>query len=59
MKIYSRFLCVIFTLLLGLSYANAAPLQQDDNLLENPSFERPFPNGIAENWQSWFRDDPR
>ena len=58
MKIHLRFLGAIIALLMGLSIVNAAPYQQDDNLLENPSFERPFPNGIAENWQNWFRDDP-
>lgn len=58
MKIYLRFLGVMITLLMGLSVANAAPRQQDNNLLDNPSFERPFPNGVAEDWQKWFRNDP-
>ena len=58
MKIYLHVLGIITTLLLGLASANAAPPQQNSNLLENPSFERPFPNGIADKWQSWFRDDP-
>ena len=58
MKIYLRVLGIITTLLLGLASANAAPPQQNSNLLENPSFERPFPNDIADKWQSWFRNDP-
>ncbi len=58
MKIYLRVLGIITALLTGLAIVNAAPPQQNSNLLENPSFERPFPNGIADKWQSWFRNDP-
>lgn len=37
----------------------AAPAAQDGNLLQNPSFEQPYSNGVANNWQRWFMSTPR
>jgi hypothetical protein len=35
--------------------ALAAPAQQGANLLQNPDFERPFADGVAQGWQRWFQ----
>lgn len=37
----------------------AAPAAQSGNLLQNPSFEQPYSNGVANNWQRWFMSTPR
>lgn len=38
---------------------HAAPAEQGANLLQNPSFEQPFSNGVANGWQRWFMTSPR
>jgi hypothetical protein len=34
--------------------AQAAPANQDSNLLQNPGFEQPFVDGVADNWRPWY-----
>jgi hypothetical protein len=46
-------LLAMLFLLVGLSPALAAPVQQSGNLLANGSFEQPFVNGAAEGWSKW------
>ncbi|MCZ2115051.1 MAG: hypothetical protein LC131_14650 [Anaerolineae bacterium] len=38
---------------------HAAPAAQGGNLLQNPSFEQPFSNGVANNWKPWNMSTPR
>jgi hypothetical protein len=58
MKLHFLILVALIFLLTTFSAVRAAPRQQAENLLDNPSLERPFPNGIADQWQNWFRNDP-
>ena len=39
--------------------AQAAPVQQGANLLANPSFEQPYSDGTAQNWNRWHRETPK
>ena len=53
-------LFIILILMLGLTFfltdrGHAAPLAQGANLLQNPGFEPPGSNGVAQGWQKWFR----
>jgi hypothetical protein len=43
----------LMLLLASFNPVYAAPMAQDANLLDNPSFEQPFVNGTAEGWSSW------
>ena len=36
--------------------ATAAPVLQGANLLNNPSFEQPYVDGTAQNWNRWHRE---
>ncbi len=39
--------------------AFAAPAQQSGNLLQNPSMDQPFNNGVADKWTLWVRETPK
>lgn len=43
----------LFLALAMISRVEAAPPQQGENLLRNPSFEQPFVNGAADGWNKW------
>lgn len=48
---------LLLTLMIGFanwpSQALAEPVQQESNLLKNPSFEQPFVDGKADGWSGW------
>lgn len=57
-------LFIILTLLLSLTLfltgrSQAAPAAQGANLLQNPGFEPPGSNGVAQGWQRWHRTTAR
>ena len=39
--------------------AKAAPAMQGANLLTNPSFEQPYVDGTAQNWNRWHQETPK
>lgn len=61
-KIYLKLLVIVTVTLLvngreAFNAAAAIPPQQGGNLLQNPSFERPYNNdGAAEHWVRWHRE---
>ncbi len=50
------FVLVTTTLTKLVTDVSAAPLQQTNNLLQNPGFEQPYSNGAAEHWVRWHRE---
>lgn len=53
-------LAVLALLAVGLTTLSAAALpQQQTNLLENPGFEQPYSNGVANGWSPWARESER